>query len=112
VAIRAALAGAICATVLIAPATAQRNKFDGLRQCEHYAASQFRRHNAAFRRFVIDRTSATDDKFADHVGAQFVSTIYHGKATYEAGTGPKTVRFICLHAGYKKGPVFVYTMGE
>lgn len=102
------------AAVLLLPsaAAAQRTKFDGLRQCERFGALQFRKHNPAFRRFMIDRSSVNEDKYVDQVGQQFVSTIYHGKATYEAGNGPKPVRFICLHAGYRRGPVFVYTLPE
>ena len=102
------------AAVLMLPtaASAQRTKFDGLRQCERYGALQFRKHNPSFRRFLIDRSTVSEDKFVDQVGQQFVSTIYHGKATFEAGSGPKQVRFICLHAGYRRGPVFVYTLPE
>lgn len=102
------------ATALILPsaASAQRTKFDGLRQCERFGALQFRKQNPAFRRFLIDRSSVSEDKFVDQVGQQFVSTIYHGRATFEAGNGPKPVRFICLHAGYRRGPVFVYTLPE
>lgn len=104
----------ILAATLMLPsaASAQRTKFDGLRQCERFGALQFRKQNPAFRRFLIDRSTVSDDKFVDQVGQQFVSTIYHGKATYEAGNGPKPVRFICLHAGYRRGPVFVYTLPE
>lgn len=93
-------------------AFAQRSKFDGLRQCERYASAQFRKVNPQFRRFVIDRASASDDKYAAPVGLQFVSTVYHGKAMLDGGSGEKTVRFICLHAGYKRGPLFVYTLAE
>lgn len=100
------------ALVLPSAASAQRTKFDGLRQCERYGALQFRKQNPAFRRFLIDRSSVSEDRFADQVGQQFVSTIYHGKATYEAAVGPKPVRFVCLHAGYRRGPVFVYTLPE
>jgi hypothetical protein len=102
------------AAMLMLPsaASAQRTKFDGLRQCERYGALQFRKQNPAFRRFMIDRSSVAEDKFVDQVGQQFVSTIYHGKATFEAAAGPKQVRFICLHAGYRRGPVFVYTLAE
>ena len=67
------------------PRVAQRNKFDGLRQCERHASAQFRKHNPQFRRFVIDRASVHEDKYADQIGTQFVSTIYHGKAMLEAG---------------------------
>lgn len=100
------------ALMLPSAASAQRTKFDGLRQCERYGALQFRKQNPAFRRFLIDRSSVSEDRFADQVGQQFVSTIYHGKATYEAAVGPKPVRFVCLHAGYRRGPVFVYTLPE
>jgi hypothetical protein len=108
------LAAALAAAALIpTPASAQRTKFAGLRECERFGAVQFLRQNPTFRRFIIDRSSVEEDKFAAQAGTQFVSTIYHGKALYEAGTaGPKTVRFICLHAGYRRGPVFVYTMPE
>ena len=94
------------------PALAQRTKFEGLRQCERYAAVQFKRSNPLFRRFMIDRTSIGEDKLADRVGTQFVSTLYYGKGILEAASGPKPVRFICMHAGYKKGPLFVYTLPE
>lgn len=100
------------ALLLPSAASAQRTKFDGLRQCERYGSLQFRKQNPAFRRFLIDRSSVGEDKYVDQVGQQFVSTIYHGKATYEAAAGPKPVRFICLHAGYRRGPVFVYTLPE
>ena len=68
--------------------------------------------NPQFRRFVIDRASVSEDKYAALVGTQFVSTVYHGKALLDNGSGEKTVRFVCLHAGYKRGPLFVYTMAE
>jgi hypothetical protein len=108
------LAAAILAAALIpSPASAQRTKFAGLRECERYGSVQFLRQNPAFRRFIIDRATVEEDKFAAQVGTQFVSTVYHGKALFETGTsGPKTVRFICLHAGYRRGPVFVYTLPE
>jgi hypothetical protein len=107
------LSTALAATLLLpAEASAQRTKFDGLRQCERFGALQFRKQNPAFRRFLIDRSSVSEDRFADQVGQQFVSTIYNGRATYEAAAGPKQVRFICLHAGYRRGPVFVYVLPE
>jgi hypothetical protein len=100
----------LAALVMSYPASAQRNKFDGLRQCERLGSAQMRRSNAQFRRFVIDRSSVSEDKYADHIGTQFVSTIYHGKALLDHGNGEKTVRFVCMHAGYRRGPLFVYTM--
>ncbi len=95
-----------------ADALAQRTRFDGLRQCERHAATHFRKRDAAFRRFIIDRSSVTEDRFAAQAGMQYVSSIYYGKAMYESGGGERTVRFICLHAGYRRGPVLVYTMPD
>ena len=94
------------------PAHAQRTRFQGITQCSRFAALQFSRSDPGFRRFVIERASVQDDKFANLVGNQFVATVYYGRATYE-GAGPaKRVRFICLHGGTTKGPVFVYAMPE
>jgi hypothetical protein len=93
-----------------AAAPRTKTRFDGIRDCERLAAVQFKRHNAAFRRFTIDRAKVEDDKYADKVGGTFVSTIYHGRATYEASSGPHTTRFICLHGGVGRDAVFVYTL--
>jgi hypothetical protein len=103
----------IAALILSAiPAQAQRTRFQGITQCSRFASVQFARHDPSFRRFVIERVSVQEDKFADLVGNQFVSTVYYGRATYEGASGPKRVRFICLHGGYSKGPVFVYALPE
>jgi hypothetical protein len=113
VALKFAAAGLALTAILLADsAFAQRNNFESLRQCERFAAIEFRKHNPQFRRFTIDRASAKTDKFAGNVGTQFVSTIFYGKALYDAGPGERTVRFICLHAGRQRGPVFVYTLGD
>ena len=87
-----------------------KTKFDGIRDCERLAAVQFKRHDPAFKRFMIDRSAVDTDKYADSVGRMFVSTIYHGKATYEAAKGPRPTRFICLHGGVGNDAVFVYTL--
>jgi hypothetical protein len=87
-----------------------KTRFDGIRDCERLGATQFRKHNPAFKRFVIDRSSVEVDKYADKVGRTFVSTIYHGKATYDAGKGLHPTRFICLHGGVGDDAVFVYTL--
>ena len=94
------------------PADAQRTRFQGVSQCSRFAAVQFSRHDPAFRRFVIERVTVQDDKFADMVGNQFVSTVYTGRALYEGASGAKRMRFICLHAGTSKGPVFVYVLPD
>jgi len=107
-----AVAAALAALVAGPPAHAQRTTFEGLRQCARLALVQFKRHNPGFRRFVIDRESVIEDKYADMVGNQFVATVYRGRATYEAASGPTKVRFVCLHGGISKGPVFVYTLPE
>jgi hypothetical protein len=36
---------------------------------------------------VIDRAGVSEDKYADRIGTQFVSTVYHGKAMLDAGSG-------------------------
>jgi hypothetical protein len=89
-----------------------KTRFDDIRDCERLGAIQFRRHDPAFRRFNIDRAKVEVDKFADKVGPTFVATIYHGKATYEAGKGLRTTRFICLHGGVGPDAVFVYTLAD
>jgi hypothetical protein len=54
---------------------AQTSQFDGLRGCERIAAVQFKRHNPAFRRFRIERTSVVVDRYAAMVGNQYVATV-------------------------------------
>ena len=105
----------ILALIVAAPSSAApraKTRFDGIRDCERLAAIQFKRHNAAFRQFTIHRGRVSVDKFADKVGARFVSTVYHGTATYDAGKGPQTTRFICLHGGMGNAALFVYTLPE
>ncbi|MEA2992196.1 MAG: hypothetical protein QOD40_1116 [Alphaproteobacteria bacterium] len=109
---KAALTACGVAVLAAAPAAGQTTTFRGIAECTHHAAVQFRRHDPGFRRFLIDRASVVEDKFADRVGNQFVSTVYSGTATYEAANGPKHVRFLCLHGGVGKGPVFVYTLPD
>ena len=110
--LKPALAGALMLALVFPAAAAPRAKtqFDGIRDCERRAAVQFKRHNPAFRRLLIDRSAVEDDKYADNVGPTFVSTIYHGKATYDAGKGPLPTRFICLHGGVGRNAVFIYTL--
>jgi hypothetical protein len=110
VGVRIALAAALCALCATPAALAQKSTEDGLRDCEKLAAVKFSRENPAFKRFAIERADVEEDQFADKVGAQFVSTVYHGKAVYQAGGEPDNVRFICLHGGLGKGAVFVYTL--
>lgn len=106
--VRLAAVAALCA-LATAPALAQKSTEDGLRDCEKLAAVKFKQENAAFKKFAIAHADVQEDKFADKVGTQFVSTVYHGKATYQAGGEPADVRFICLHGGLGKGAVFIYT---
>jgi hypothetical protein len=110
VGVRAAFAIAVCALGATAPAFAQGSIDEGLRDCEKLAAVKFKRDNPAFKRFAIEREGVEQDKFTDKVGSQFVSSVYLGRATYQAAGAPESVRFICLHAGYGKGAVFVYTL--
>jgi len=109
--VKLALAAAVGFALCAAPsALAQKSTADGLRNCEKLAAVKFKQENPAFKKFAIDSTDVEEDKFTDKVGTQFVSTVYHGKAVYQAGGEPAEVRFICLHGGVGKGAVFVYTL--
>ena len=101
---------AVLCTLSVAPALAQKSTEDGLKDCEKLAAVKFKQENSAFKKFAITRADVEEDKFADKVGTQFVSTVYHGKAVYQSSGEPADVRFICLHGGLGKGAVFVYTM--
>jgi hypothetical protein len=114
VGLRAPLIGALLLALALPATSAPRAKtrFDGIRDCERLGAVQFKRHNPLFKRFSIDRSAVEIDKYADNVGPMFVSTIYHGKATYEANKGPRPTRFICLHAGSGQNAVFVYTLPD
>jgi len=93
-------------------AFAQRTTFEGLNSCQRYAAVEFGRRDPGFRRFIIERGSVVVEHFAGMVGNQYVSTIYRGRATYDAGIGSRTVRFICLHAGMGHGAVLVYALPD
>jgi hypothetical protein len=108
------LLGALLIATVLPAAAASRSKtrFDGIRDCERIAGVQLRRHNPAFRRFMIDRANVSSDRYADRVGPMFVSTVYHGKATLEAAAGPRVTRFICLHGGMHRRALFVYTLPD
>ena len=108
--VKIALAVAVCVLCAAPAALAQKSTEDGLRDCEKLAAVKFKQENAAFKRFEITRADVEEDKFPDNVGTQFVSTVYHGNAVYQAGGEPADVRFICLHCGLGKGAVFVTTL--
>jgi hypothetical protein len=113
VGLRLALALVLALVIAAAPPPAPRKtRFDGIRDCERLAAIQLKRHNAGFRQFTIHRGKVTVDRFADKVGSSFVSAVYHGTATYDAGKGPGTSRFICLHGGLGNHALFVYTLPE
>lgn len=108
--VRLALAATLCVLSAAPSALSQKSTADGLRDCEKLAAVKFKRENSAFKKFEIDRTGVEEDKFADKVGTQSVSTVYHGNAVYQSSGEPDTVRFICLHGGLGNGAVFVYTL--
>ena len=113
-ALKALFIGALI-LALAAPAGAaprSKTRFDGIRDCERIGSAQFLRQNTAFKRFIIDRAHVEVDKYADHIGNRFISTVYHGRATYEAAAGPRTTRFICLHGGIGRRAVFVYTLPD
>ena len=112
--LRPLLVGALVLTLAepAAAATRAKTRFDGIRDCERAGTLQFMRQNPAFKRFVIDRANVIAEKYADQVGNRFVSTVYHGKATFEAALGPRQTRFICLHGGIGRRAVFVYALPD
>lgn len=112
--VKTLIAGALALAFALPADAAPRAKtrFDGIRDCERLGAVQFKRHDPLFRRFVISRAGVEADKYAGRVGPMFVSTIYHGRAIYEAAKGPRSVRFICMHGGGGHDAVFVYTLPE
>ena len=77
--VKLALVAALCALAAAPSAFAQKSTEDGLRDCEKLAAVKFKDENPAFKKFEIVRADVEEDKFADKVGTQFVSTVYHGK---------------------------------
>jgi hypothetical protein len=91
-------------------AQAQRTNFQGIAECARAANVQFRRQDHEFRRFVIDRASVSEDRYARMVGNQYISTIYSGSATYDTGGNSRKVMFVCLHGGSVRGALFVYTL--
>ena len=100
----------LCVLCAAPAALAQGSTEDGLKDCEKLAAVKFKKENSTFQKFAIDRADVEEDKFADKVGSQFISTVYHGKATYQAAGAPAEVGFVCLHAGVGHGAVFVYVL--
>ena len=87
--VRLAAVAALCA-LGVAPALAQKSTEDGLRDCEKLAAVKFKGENPAFKKFAISRAGVEEDKFANKVGSQFVSTVYHGNAVYQAVSCPRS----------------------
>jgi hypothetical protein len=112
VGVRVALTLAFCALAAAPAAFAQNSTEDGSRDCERLAAVKLKRDNPAFRRFAIMRADVEEDKFADKVGSQYVSTVYHGRGVYQESGPPQTTRFICLHGGAGKGAVFIYALPQ
>ena len=106
----AAGGAALVAAALTYPAQAQRTVFHGLSDCTRLAAVAFKRRDHAFRRFIIDRASVVEDRYAAMIGNQFVTTIYSGSASYDSGAGARKVMFVCLHGGTEKGALLVYTL--
>jgi hypothetical protein len=95
-------------------AAARRGKtrFDGIRDCERAAHLQLMRQNPLFRQFNVDRSRVSADRYAAQVGGRFVSTVYHGRATYDGGTGARAARFVCLHGGLHRRAVFFHLLPE
>jgi hypothetical protein len=103
------VAAALAATPLY-PAAAQWTTAQGVSDCSHYAATEFKRSDPGFKTFVIDRASVSEERYARKIGHQYVSKIYSGTASYDTGSGPRKVMFVCLHDGHHDGAIFLYTL--
>jgi len=90
VGVKLALAAVLCALATAPSAFAQKSTEDGLRDCEKLAAVKFKQENAAFKKFAIARADVEEDKFADKLGTQLISTVCHGKAVYQAASCPRS----------------------
>jgi hypothetical protein len=51
-----------------------------------------------------------EDDFNRFTGSQYVNTVIHGEGNLVLASGASPIRFVCLHAGAGKGPVFFYIM--
>ena len=78
--VRLALIATLYALALapaLALALTEKSTEDGLRDCEMLAAIKFKQETSAFKKFAIARADVEEYKFADKVGTQSVSTVYH-----------------------------------
>ena len=90
--------------IFAAPVTAAA---DGLEDCARYALEFNKRQGGNITRIKIERGgSLTENRFDDMVGSQRVSTEYMGFAQITTGTETKRLRFVCLHPGGGKEPVY------
>jgi hypothetical protein len=104
-----AATAALIAILSASSASAQRTTLRGLTDWSRYAAATFKRQEPAFRRFVIDRASVRTDRLGRMVGNQYITAIFSGGASYDAGGGARNVTFVCLHNS-EKGALLVYTV--
>ncbi len=80
---------------------------DGPADCELYGLALHKKQGGMTTRIVIERgASLVDNRFDDMVGTQRVSTEYMGFARITGPDGTKRQRFVCLHAGNGKKPVY------
>ena len=91
----------------IACALALPAKADGIDDCERYALAFGKKQGWSETKIKIDRgDSLNDNRFDAQVGKQYVSTEYMGFAQLTSPTGTRRLRFVCLHEGDKKKPVY------
>ena len=100
----AAAATACLFLVMINPAQAQQ---DFLAECERFGVAFTKKHGASTSNIKIERGNALSvNRFDDSVGSQFVSSEFSGFAVITDGEGARRQRFVCLHEGAGKRPVY------
>jgi hypothetical protein len=83
---------------------------DKLEQCREFGIMEFA-GTAGFKTIrLADNGVLFEDKFNAWIGSQYVSDVIHGEGALVLESGASAIRFICLHAGAGKGPVFFYVM--
>lgn len=100
-----ALALAICLAGL---AKSSAIASDKLEECREFGIKEFA-NTTGFKTIKLARNGGLfEDKFNAFAGSQYVSDVIHGEGELVLEAGASPIRFICLHAGAGKGPVFFY----
>ena len=95
-------AGLISAVLVAAPVWA-----DEVADCERYAVELSKRLSMGIVKAEIERGDTLNyNLFQDKVGTVMVAAEIMGFARITFDKGPKRMRFVCLHPGDKKKPIY------